>query len=140
MLGNDLFAVRLELAPDLGPGIVGFDERATRVAKQATPRWVSQQPDHRMGKFVCGVSGEEMAARFEREAFGADTGRHDRLRHRERFENLDPRTAAGAERYHVDGPFADRRPHIVERSGDGNSRARREVAHARARISADDGE
>jgi hypothetical protein len=140
MLGNDLFAVRLELARDLGPGIVGFDERAAGVAEQAAARRVAQQPDRRVGEFVRCVGGEEMASRFEREAFRADTGRHDGLRHRKRFENLDPRAAAGAERYHVDRPFADRRPHIVERPGDGDSRARGEVAHARARISADDRE
>ena len=140
MLGNDLFAVRFELTRDLGPGIVGFDERAAGVAEQAPPRRVAQQPDHGVGEFVCRVGGEEVAARLEREAFRADTGRDDGLGHREGFENLDPRAAAGAERHHVDRSFADRRPHVVERSGDRDSRPRREVAHARARVSADDGE
>ena len=54
-------------------------------------------------KIVWRVGGQEMAARFEREPFGADGRRDDRLAHRERLENLDARAAAGAQRHDVDG-------------------------------------
>ena len=66
MLGSDLFAVRLELARNLGPGVVGFHQRTAGVAKRVTPRRITQQPDHRVRKVVRGVGREEMASRFER--------------------------------------------------------------------------
>jgi hypothetical protein len=72
MFGNDLFAVRLELAGDSGPGKIGFDKRAAGVAKRTAPRRVAQQPDHRVGKIVGGIGGQEMASRFERQTFRAD--------------------------------------------------------------------
>jgi hypothetical protein len=68
MLGSDLFAVRLKLARNLGPGVVGFDQRTAGVAKRVTARGITQQPDHRVRKVVCGVGGEEMTSRFERKA------------------------------------------------------------------------
>ena len=107
MLGNHLFTACFELAGDRRPGIVRVDERAARVAKRVTPRRIAKQPDHRVREIVGGIRGEEMASRFEREAFGADTGRHDGFAHRERFENLDARAAARAERHHVDRPFSN---------------------------------
>jgi len=140
MLGNDLFAARLEQTRDLGPGVVGFDKRAAGIAKNATPRGIAKQADHRVGKIVGGIGGQEMASRFEGEPFRADTGRHDGFAHRERLENLDARTAARAERHHIDGAFGDRRAHIVQRSCDDDSRTRREFADARARIAPDDRE
>ena len=73
MLGNDLFAARLEQTRDLGPGIVGFDKRAAGLAERATPRRIAKQPDHRVGKVVGGIGGQEMASRFEGEPFRADT-------------------------------------------------------------------
>ena len=109
MLGNDLFAVRFELARDRRPGVIGFDERAAGVAERAAPRRVAKQPDHRVREIVGGIGGQEMAARLERQAFGADGGRHHGLAHRQRFENLDPRAAAGAERHDVHRRFANRR-------------------------------
>jgi hypothetical protein len=140
MLGSDLFAARLEQTRDLRPGIVGFDERAAGIAERATPRRIAEQPDHRLGKIVGGIGGKEMASRFQGEPFGADTGRHDGLAHRERLENLDARTAPRAERHHINGAFINRRSHIVKRSCDDDSRTRCEFAHPCAGIASDDRE
>jgi hypothetical protein len=140
MLGNDLFAARLEETRDLRPGIIGFDQRAADIAERATPRRIANQPDDRVGKIVGGIGGKEVASRFQSEPFGADTGRHDGLAHRERLENLDARAAARAERHHIDGPFSNRRSNVVERSGDDDSRPRREFAHPRAGIASNDRE
>ena len=140
MLGNDLFAARLEQARDLRPGIVRVDKRTARIAERAAPRGIAKQPDDCLSEIVGGVGGEKMPSRFERKPFGADTGRHDGFAHRQRLENLDARAAPSAERHHIDGPFSNRGPHVVERSGDGDSRTRRELANARAGIAADDRE
>jgi hypothetical protein len=140
MLGNDLFAARLEETRDLRPGIVGFDKRTAGIAERAAARRIAKQPDHRVGKIMGGIGGKEVASRFEGEPFRADTGRHDGLAHRERLENLDARTAAGAERHHVDGAFSNRRPHVVERTRDDDSRTRGELAHPRAGVASNDRE
>jgi hypothetical protein len=124
MLGDDLFAARLEETRDLRPGIVGFDKCTAGIAKGATPRRIAKQPDDRVGKIVGGVGGKEMPSRLEGEPFGADTGRHHGLAHRKRLENLDARAAARAERHHIDGPFSNRRAHVVQRSRDDDSRTR----------------
>jgi hypothetical protein len=48
-----------------------------------------------------------VTARLEAEAFGADGRRDDRLGHRQRLENLQPRAAAGAQRHDVDRAFGN---------------------------------
>src|SRR5690242_2483564 len=123
MLGNDLFAARLELARAFRPGIVRLDKRPAGVAERATARGIAEQPDYGVRKIVGGIGGEEVASRLEREPLGADTGRHDGLDHRERLENLDARATARAERYHVYGPFGNGRPHVVQRSRDDDARS-----------------
>ena len=140
MLGNHLFTVFFELARDHRPGIVRFDERAARVSKRLPPGRVAEQPDDGGRKIVWRIGGQEMAARFEREAFGADRRRDDRLAHRERLENLDARPAAGAQRHHVHGCLADRRAYIVDRARDDHAGLCGKLAHARAGIAADDRE
>src|SRR5438309_12128355 len=98
MLGNYLFTAFFELARDRRPGIVRLAKRAARVSKRLPPGRVAEQPDDRLGEIVGGICSEDMAARFEREALGADGRRDDGLAHRERLENLDARPAAGAQR------------------------------------------
>ncbi len=129
-----------ELARDHRPGIVRFDERAARVSKRLPPGRVAEQPDDGARKIVWRIGGQEMAARFEREAFGADRRRDNRLAHRERLEDLDARPAAGAKRHHVDGCFGDRRAYIVDRPRHDHAGLRGKLAHARAGIAADDRE
>ena len=140
MLGNDLFTARFEQTRNLWPGIVGFDKRAAGVAERTTPGLIAKQPDHRVGKIVGRIGGKEMTSRFKREPFRADAGRHDGLRHRERLENLDACTAARAQRHHIDGPLRDRRPHVVERSRDHDSRSRPKFTDPLARIASNDRE
>jgi hypothetical protein len=74
MLGNYLFAVSLELARHRRPGVIRFDQAASGGPECLAPRRVAQQPDDREGEVVWRVGGEEVAARFEREAFGANGG------------------------------------------------------------------
>jgi len=81
MLGNDLFAARLEQTRDLRPGIVRFNQRTAGIAKRAPPSRIAKQPDHRVGEIVGGIGGEEMASRLECKPLGADSGRHDGLAH-----------------------------------------------------------
>ena len=140
MLGNDLFAARLELARDFRPGIVGVDKRTAGIAERPAPPGIAKQPDHCLREVVRGIGGEKVASRFECQPLGADRGRHDGLAHRERLENLDARAAPRAERHHVDGPFSDRRPHVVQRSCDDDSGKQREFAHPRAGIASDNRE
>jgi hypothetical protein len=140
MLGNHLFTARFELARDRRPGIVRFDQCAPLVSKRLAPGRVAEQPDDGGRKVVWRVGGQEMVARFEREPFGADCRRDDRLAHRERLENLDARPAAGAQRHHVHGCLANRRAYIVNRARDDHAGLRGKLPHVRAGIAADDRE
>ena len=110
------------MAGDRCPGIIRFDQRASGGSERLTACRITQQPDDGVREIMWGVGGQELAAGFEGEAFGANRRRHHSLAHGERFENLDARSAASAQRHHVDGPFGNRRTHVVERAGDRNAR------------------
>ena len=140
MLRNNLLTAFFELARDCRPGVIRFDERAARISKRLPPGRVAEQSDHRVREIVWRVGRQEVTARFEREPFGADSGRDHRLAHGEGLEDLDPRAAAGAKRHDVHRGRADRGADIVDGSRDLDTRPRRQFSNACARIAADDRE
>jgi hypothetical protein len=140
MLGNNLFTTDLELTRDLPPGVVLVNQRAACPAERLSPRGVAEQPSHGMGEIVRGVGRQEVTAGLERQAFGPDGRRDDRLAHSKRFENLDARSAASAQRHDVHRSFGDRRTHVVDGARHEHARLCRELAHAGAWVAADDRE
>ena len=133
-----LFTAFFELAGDRRPRVVGFNQIASGLPEGLALLGIPQQANHRAGKRIRVIRRDEMATVLEREPFGADRSRDHGLGHRQRFENLQPCAAAGPERDNVDGRFANRRPHVVNRAGDIDAGARRDLAQARGGIAADD--
>jgi hypothetical protein len=75
-----------------------------------------------------------------REPFRADRCRDDRFAHRHRFEDLQARSAADSQRYHVDGRLAHVRPHVVDATRDVHAVRACELFDGRRRRAADDRE
>jgi len=140
MLRNNLLTAFFELARNRRPGVIRLDECAARVSKRLPPGRVAKQSDHRVREIVGCVCRQEMATRLERKAFGAHGGRHHRLAHGKRFENLDPCAAARSEWHDVHARCANRGTHIIDRPRDLDAGPAGEIANARPRVPADDRE
>src|SRR5688500_14199474 len=95
MRGNHLFTSLFEYASNRRPRVAGLDEMPAGAAQLRTACRVAEQRRHRAGELARLVDAGVVEARLDAEAFGADSGRHDRPRHRERLEDLQPRAAAG---------------------------------------------
>src|SRR5215218_5336455 len=94
MLGNHLFTQLFERARDRRPRVAALDEPAPGVSELAAALRIAQERDDLAGKGSGLVGADVMAAGTDSKPFGADCRRHDRPRHAERFENLQPRSAA----------------------------------------------
>ena len=140
MLRNNLLTAFFELARNRRPGVIRFDECAARVSKRLPPGRVAKQPDYRLREIVGGICRQEVTPRLEREAFSAHGGRYHRFAHGERFENLDPRSAAGSERHDVHARCANGGTHIIDRARDRDAGAAGQIANTHARVAPDDGE
>lgn len=140
MLGHHLFTPLLELVRHFRPRIVGLDERSALVTERAPPLRIPQQSHDSVRKGSRIVGGDEMPARFERQPFCAKRRGHDCFAHCEGFKNFEPRTAACSQRHHIDRPFANRRPHVVNGSRHDDARTRRHFPQTRSRVATDDGQ
>jgi hypothetical protein len=99
---------------DVWPGVVGLYELSTRPPEHVPSNRFLDERDHFARERLGIVRGDEMLPGRQRQPFGADAGRNDRLLHRQCFENLQPRAAAGSQRHDVDGRFRDVRPNILD--------------------------
>jgi len=83
---------------------------------------VLQQRDHGVGKRARLIGAGVVQSRIDAESFRADGRGDHRSRHRQRFENLQPRPATGSERHHVHGAFGNGRPDVADRAGNRDAR------------------
>jgi hypothetical protein len=72
MTGDCLFAGRLEGLRDVGPGVLGLDERASGAAETASPNRVFDEGDHLGRECVGIVSSDKFPSWRERQALSAD--------------------------------------------------------------------
>ena len=124
---------------DMWPGVVGLDELATCPREHVPSNRFLDQRDHFARERLGIVRRNEMLTGRERQPFGADAGRNDRLLHRQGFENLQPRPAAGSQRHDVDGCLRDVRPHILDGPGHQDARSLGDRLDPCVRPPADDG-
>ena len=124
---------------DMWPGVAGLDELATHPPEPVASNRFLDERDHLARERLGIVSRDEMLPGRERQTFGAHAGRNNRLLHRQGFENLQPRPAAGSQRHHVDGRLRDVRPHILDGTGHQDSRSLGDRLDPRIRPPADDG-
>src|SRR2546428_3280220 len=101
MLGNHLLTLFVELTGTRRPGVEGLDERSSGRPEPRPPLGIAKERDDRVRKTGRVVGRHEVPARLKGESLGPDGRRDDGLSHRERFENLQPRAAAGPERNDV---------------------------------------
>ena len=96
MADDCLLACPLERMRDMRPGVAGLDQFATRPPEHVPSNRFLDERDHLTRERLGIVRRNEMLPGREREPFGADAGRNDRLLHRQGFENLQPRATAGS--------------------------------------------
>src|SRR2546425_12637470 len=112
MFGNYLLTLFVELTGNRRPGIERLDKRSSGPPEPRPPLGIAKERDDRVRKTGRLVGRHEMPARLQGEPFGPDRRRYDSFSHRQRFEDLQPRAAAGSERDDVYGSGAHRWPHV----------------------------
>ena len=105
---------RLRIAGERRPRVIGFNQIASGLPEGLALLGIPQQANHRVGK-VSGIRGDEMATVLEREPSAPTVVDTPGLAIASASKSS---TACRRrpERDNVDGRFANRRPHVVNRA------------------------
>src|SRR5712691_3636594 len=134
---QDLRELYLEPPGDLRPGELLLDQPAARLAERASLFGMSEERDDRPRKVSRFVHLHEVPARREGKALGSDGRGDHRLGHRERLEDLEPRSTADSQRDDVHCRLRDVGPHVLHGPGDADPGVGRGGSEPRRRISSD---
>ena len=106
-------------SPATARPVVALDNQRPRgVLEPSASGRIAQELDDGVREGGRRIGQPDMLAVTDRQPFSADGGRHDRLAHGHRFENLQARAAANAKRHDVDGAASRMNgPHIVDAPG-----------------------
>src|SRR5215510_10064739 len=93
MRGNYLFTPLFEDTADRRPRIASFNKMPAGASELRTAGRVVQERNHGVSELTWLVGAGVVESRFDPEPLGADCCRHHRTRHRQSFEDLQPRSA-----------------------------------------------